>query len=247
MRHTFSLMCTWTHTTVEFGARRVLEVIHEKPLHARWDTVWWEFWAGRLIGPYFFENEAGNAVTVNGVPYRNMITEFLWPQFGRYGYGRRGCSRTAQPVTLRAKQLSCCEKNFQAVSSHAMAIRIGHWGHAIWHRATYFFRGLWNLVSMPTNHKQFLGSRRRFDVSLAKLSRSFAEMSPRVSSKEQECASRVVEDICRILCSTINRSVSTLYRDKNINTFLNNWCVLLQNKAYAVVGTRCIMAAVCTE
>jgi hypothetical protein len=30
--------------------------------------------------PYFFENEAGNAVTVNGVRYRNMITEFLWPQ-----------------------------------------------------------------------------------------------------------------------------------------------------------------------
>jgi hypothetical protein len=33
-----------------------------------------------VIGPYFFENEAGNAVTVNGVRYRNMITEFLWPQ-----------------------------------------------------------------------------------------------------------------------------------------------------------------------
>jgi hypothetical protein len=33
-----------------------------------------------VIGPYFFENDAGNAVTVNGVRYRNMITEFLWPQ-----------------------------------------------------------------------------------------------------------------------------------------------------------------------
>ena len=33
-----------------------------------------------MIGSYFFENEAGNAVTVNGIPYRNMITEFLWPQ-----------------------------------------------------------------------------------------------------------------------------------------------------------------------
>jgi hypothetical protein len=87
-------------------------VIHEKPLHARRDTVWWEFWAGRLIGPYFFGNEAGNAVTVNGVPYRNMITEFLWPQFGRYGYGRRGSGRTAQPVTLRAKQLELLRENF---------------------------------------------------------------------------------------------------------------------------------------
>ena len=33
-----------------------------------------------VIGPYFFENEAGNAVTVNGVSYRNKITEFLWPK-----------------------------------------------------------------------------------------------------------------------------------------------------------------------
>ena len=33
-----------------------------------------------MIGPYFFGNETGNAVTVNGVRYRNRITEFLWPQ-----------------------------------------------------------------------------------------------------------------------------------------------------------------------
>jgi hypothetical protein len=33
-----------------------------------------------VIGPYFFKNEAGNAVTVNGVRYHNMIMEFLWPQ-----------------------------------------------------------------------------------------------------------------------------------------------------------------------
>jgi hypothetical protein len=35
---------------------------------------WWSDWA------YFFENEAKNAVTVNGIHYRNRITEFLWPQ-----------------------------------------------------------------------------------------------------------------------------------------------------------------------
>jgi hypothetical protein len=56
-------------------------VIHEKPLHAQRATVWCGFWAGGVIGPYFFENNAaGNAVTVNEVRYRNMITEFLWPQ-----------------------------------------------------------------------------------------------------------------------------------------------------------------------
>jgi hypothetical protein len=55
-------------------------VTHEKPLHAQQATVWCRFWAGGVIGPYFFENEAGNAVTVNGARYRKMITEFLWPQ-----------------------------------------------------------------------------------------------------------------------------------------------------------------------
>jgi hypothetical protein len=55
-------------------------VIHEKPLHAQ-ATVLCGFWAGGVIGPYFLKNEAVNAVTVNGICYRNMITEFLWPQF----------------------------------------------------------------------------------------------------------------------------------------------------------------------
>ena len=55
-------------------------VIHEKALHAQRATVCCGFWAGGVIGPYFLENEARNAVTVNGVSYRNKITEFLWPK-----------------------------------------------------------------------------------------------------------------------------------------------------------------------
>ena len=36
------------------------------------------FWAGGINGPYFFENEAGVAVSVNGLRYRSMINGFLW-------------------------------------------------------------------------------------------------------------------------------------------------------------------------
>ena len=32
-------------------------------------TVWCRFWAGGIIGPYFFENVAGAAVSVNGLRY----------------------------------------------------------------------------------------------------------------------------------------------------------------------------------
>ena len=43
-------------------------------------SVWCDFWAGGMIGPYFFENEAGAAVSVNGLRYRTIINEFLWPE-----------------------------------------------------------------------------------------------------------------------------------------------------------------------
>jgi hypothetical protein len=123
------------------------------------------------------------------------------------------------------------------VSSHAMVIRIGHRGRMIWHCVTSFFGALWNLISMPTNHKQFLSSRQRFDVSLAKVSHNYVEMSSRILSKEQECASGVIGDVCQILCSTINRSVCTLYWNKNISTFWINGAFYYKIKFCALVGT----------
>ena len=39
------------------------------------------FWSGGIIGPFFFENEQGAAVTVNGERYRAMLNEFLFPKF----------------------------------------------------------------------------------------------------------------------------------------------------------------------
>ncbi|XP_075149032.1 uncharacterized protein LOC142222665 isoform X2 [Haematobia irritans] len=55
-------------------------VIVEKPMHPQRVTVWCGLWACGIIGPYFFQNEAGQAVTVNGVRYREMITNFLGPE-----------------------------------------------------------------------------------------------------------------------------------------------------------------------
>lgn len=52
--------------------------IVEKPLHPRKVTVWCGFHANGVIGPYFFEDDAGNPVTVTGKRYRVMITNFLW-------------------------------------------------------------------------------------------------------------------------------------------------------------------------
>ena len=50
----------------------------EKPTHPKRDTVWCGFWSRGIIGPFFFENEQGEVVTVNGDRYRAMLNEFLF-------------------------------------------------------------------------------------------------------------------------------------------------------------------------
>ena len=50
----------------------------EKPTHPKRVTVWCGFWSRAIIGSLFFETELGEAVTVNGDHYREMLNEFLF-------------------------------------------------------------------------------------------------------------------------------------------------------------------------
>ncbi|GFW54691.1 uncharacterized protein K02A2.6-like [Trichonephila clavipes] len=52
------------------------QVYVEPPLHPEKLTVWCALWAGGIIGPYFFKNDEGHDVTVNGDRYRALITNF---------------------------------------------------------------------------------------------------------------------------------------------------------------------------
>ncbi|GFV56620.1 putative transposable element [Trichonephila clavipes] len=52
----------------------------ETPLHPEKLTVWCALWAGGIIGSYFFKNDEGHNVTVNGDRYRAMITNFFIPE-----------------------------------------------------------------------------------------------------------------------------------------------------------------------
>lgn len=56
------------------------EAFIETPLHPQKITVWCALWAGGIIGPYVFKDDAGQNVTVNGERYRSMITDFFVPQ-----------------------------------------------------------------------------------------------------------------------------------------------------------------------
>jgi len=51
--------------------------VHQLQMHPEKVTVWCGFWSG---DPYFFQNEAGVAITINGERYRSMISNFLWPK-----------------------------------------------------------------------------------------------------------------------------------------------------------------------
>lgn len=54
--------------------------VQQVTMHPQKVTVWCGFWAGGIIGPYFFENDVGEAITVNGERYRTMITDFFFPK-----------------------------------------------------------------------------------------------------------------------------------------------------------------------
>ncbi|GFT52233.1 uncharacterized protein TNCV_2530941 [Trichonephila clavipes] len=60
------------------------QVYVETPLHPEKLTVWFILWAGKIIGPYFFKNDEGHNVTVNGDRYRAMITNFFIPELNNH-------------------------------------------------------------------------------------------------------------------------------------------------------------------
>ncbi|GFX37921.1 uncharacterized protein TNCV_3835221 [Trichonephila clavipes] len=60
------------------------QVYVETPLHPEKLTVWCALWAGEIIGPYFFKNDEGHNVTVNGDRYIAMITNFFIPELNSH-------------------------------------------------------------------------------------------------------------------------------------------------------------------
>ncbi|GFV37850.1 uncharacterized protein TNCV_2662631 [Trichonephila clavipes] len=60
------------------------QVYVETPLHPEKLTVWCALWAGEIIGPYFFKNDEGHNITVNGDRYRAMITNFFIPELNNH-------------------------------------------------------------------------------------------------------------------------------------------------------------------
>jgi len=60
------------------------QALHKKPLHSQKVTVCCAMSALGIIRPYFFENEAGNAVTVNVDHYVEILQNFFTPQLAHF-------------------------------------------------------------------------------------------------------------------------------------------------------------------
>ncbi|GFV86813.1 putative transposable element [Trichonephila clavipes] len=56
----------------------------ETTLHPEKLTVWCALWAGGFIGKYFFKNDEGHNVRVNGDRYRALITNFFIPELNNH-------------------------------------------------------------------------------------------------------------------------------------------------------------------
>ena len=62
--------------------------LHQSPLHPEKVTVWSAICSTGIIGPYFFEDENDETVTVTGVRYRHMIQNFLNTRIRFFGLCR---------------------------------------------------------------------------------------------------------------------------------------------------------------
>ena len=63
---------------VLFGGLENPHAYAEKPTHPKRVTVWYGFWSRGIIGPFYFENEQGKAIRVNGDRYPVVLNEFLF-------------------------------------------------------------------------------------------------------------------------------------------------------------------------
>ena len=59
----------------------------EKPTYQKRVTVWCGFWSTGIIATFFFENEQGEAVTVNDDRYWAVLNEFLFTKIEQENIG----------------------------------------------------------------------------------------------------------------------------------------------------------------
>ena len=128
----------------------------EKLTHSKRVTVWCGFWSRVLILPFFFENEQGEAVTINRDRYRYMWTNFYSKKLKTRILATFGFNRTAPCATQPKLHSMFCALFLKIALSAAELMLFGHPGAAIWHRWTIIC-GLPSKISVkPTSQRQLM-------------------------------------------------------------------------------------------
>jgi len=129
MRLIFGWMDIWTSKIVEFGTIPIHEI--HLQMHLEKVTVWCGFWSGGIIRPYFFQNEAGVAITVNSERYRSMISNFLWPKMDDMDTDNMWFQQDGATCHIPHATMDILHERFEGIVSRAAATWTGYWDRAI--------------------------------------------------------------------------------------------------------------------
>ena len=121
---------------------------NEKPTHPKRVIVWCVFWSKGIIGPFFFENEQGEAIAVNGDRYRTMLNEVLFTKIEEEGVNNIWFQQDGPKCHKAEATLDVLRPGFEN------RIIIGHLGPAIWHRCTLICGVPPNISVTPTCQSQ---------------------------------------------------------------------------------------------
>ena len=127
----------------------------EKPTHPKRVTVWWRFWPRGIIGPFFFENEQAEDVTVNGNRYRTMLNEFLFIKIEEEDIDNIWFQHDGTTCHTAEATLDVLRPALKIALSAAELMSLGHLGVAIWHHWTIICGVPSNISVTPTSQKHF--------------------------------------------------------------------------------------------
>ena len=103
-------------------------VVTTKSLHSRKCTAWCALSSDRIIGPYWFEDNAENAVTVNQENYRHVIKKFTACLRGRRFEKKLWFQQDGATPHTAVETRKLLSEKFEEIESYIWAPHlITHW------------------------------------------------------------------------------------------------------------------------
>ena len=153
-------------------------------MHPEKLTVWCGLWSGGIIGPFFFKNDAGATVTVNGIRYRAMINQFLFPEIDDTDVDDIWFQQDGATCHTANETINLLKEKFgESIISRN--------GPVNWPPRScdltpldFFYGVMSSHCAMPTNQKQLMHCKTTLNVLSLKYSLIYVRESSKIGSKE---------------------------------------------------------------